>query len=215
MFKKILISILSILPFSLMAQNATELKFGHVNTQEIVLLMPQMKEAQAQLEAMSKQYEDEIAKMTEELQSKYKDFQAMKNVDEAIMKTRQDELVALNQRIDLMKQTATEQIQKKQDALVAPILDLVKKAINEIGAENGFMYIYDTSYPIIAYISPNSVDITPMLRKKLNIPANATPLAASPRSSGAAIAPQSDSTAGAPADKAPTPTKKPAKPAKR
>jgi len=178
MLKKIVISILAILPLSLMAQNGTELKFGHVNAQEIIMQMSQMKDAQTQIEALSKQYETEITKMTEELQKKAQDFQGLKDVDDAIKKSRQDELVALNQRIDLVKQTASEQVQKKQETLVAPIVELVKKAINEIGSENGFFYIFDSSIPAILYYSPKSEDITPLLKKKLNITAAAkTPAA--------------------------------------
>lgn len=178
MLKKIVICLLAILPVSIMAQNASELKFGHVNTQELIMQMSQMKDAQTQLEALSKQYEDEIVKMNEELQKKYQDFQALKDVDEAIVKTRQDELMALNQRVELVKQTAQEQIQKKQETLVAPIIELVKKAIAEVGQENGYMYIFDTSVPATVYQSPKSEDVTEKLKKKLNI--TATPKTTAP-----------------------------------
>lgn len=173
MLKKIVIGILAMLPFGIMAQNAAELKFGHVNTQEIIMQMSQMKEAQKQLETLSKQYEDELTKMNEELQKKYQDFQALKDVEEAIMKTRQEELMALNQRIELVKQTAQEQIQKKQESLVAPIVEMVKKAINEVGQEGGYMYIFDISVPATVYQSPKSEDVSEKLKKKLNITAAA------------------------------------------
>lgn len=179
MLKKIVIGILAILPLSIMAQNAAEIKFGHVNTQEIIMQMAQMKDAQKQLETMSKQYEDELTKMNEELQKKYQDFQALKDVEDAIKQARQDELMALQQRIELVKQTAQEQIQKKQETLVAPIIELVKKAINEVGQENGYMYIFDLSVPATVYQSPKSEDVTDKLKKKLNITTPApTPKAA-------------------------------------
>ena len=173
MLKKIVIGILSVLPISMMAQNSTELKFGHVNSQEVMMEMPQMKDAQTQLEGLAKQYESELTKMNEEYQKKVQDFQALKDVDEAIKKSRVDEITALEQRITLVKQTANEQIQKKQEALVAPIVEIVKKAIKEVGDENGFFYIYDQSVPAILYYSPKSVDITQMLKKKLNITSTA------------------------------------------
>ena len=169
MLKKIVIGILALLPLSIIAQNSAELKFGHVNTQEIIMQMSQMKDAQTKLEVLSKQYEDEIGKMNEELQKKYTDFQAMKDVDEAIMSARQEELMALSQRIELVRKTANEQIQKKQETLIAPIVELVKKAINEIGDENGFLYIFDVSVPATVYQSSKSVDVSSLLKKKLNI----------------------------------------------
>jgi outer membrane protein len=180
MFKKITIVLLSLLPLGLMAQNATDLKFGQVNSQEVLMVMPQMKDAQTQLEALAKQYESELSKMNDEYEKKGKDFMALKNVDDEIKKTRQAELAGLEQRIDLMKQTANEQIQKKQEALIAPVIEMVKKAIKEVGDENGFFYIFDMSVPAIVYASPKSTDVTPLVKKKLNIPANAKPISTTP-----------------------------------
>lgn len=182
MFKKIIIGLVSLLPLGVMAQNSTELKFGHVNSQELMMQMKETKDAQAQLEALSKQYETELAKMGEEYDKKVKDFQALKDVDDAIKKSRLDEIQALEQRVSLVKQNAQESIQKKQEALLAPIIDQVKKAIKEVGDENGFMYIFDLSVPATVYQSSKSIDITPLLKKKLNIPANAT---AAPATTGA------------------------------
>lgn len=180
MLRKIAICILSVVSLGLSAQTATELKFGHVNSQELMMDMPQMKEAQTQLEAMAKQYEDELAKMNGEYEKKVTEFQAMKDVDEGIKKTRITEIQSLEQRITLVKQTAQEQIQKKQEALVAPVIDIVKKAIKEVGDEQGYIYIFDLSVPATVYQSPKSVDITPILKKKLNIPATTAKAAAKP-----------------------------------
>ncbi len=175
MLKKIAIFVLSLVAVSAFAQNA-EIKFGHVNSQEIMMIMPQMKDAQTQLEAMAKQYEDELAKINTEYEKKVTDYLALKDVEDGIKKSRQAEIQNLEQRITLVKQTANEQIQKKQEALLAPVVEQVKKAIKEVGDENGFLYIFDLSVPATVYQSPKSVDVTPLLKKKLNIPANAKPL---------------------------------------
>lgn len=181
MLKKIAICVLSVITLGLSAQTSTELKFGHVNSQELMMDMPQMKEAQATLEALAKQYEDELSKMNTEYEKKVTDFLALKDVEDGIKKSRQAEIQGLEQRINLVKQTAQEQIQKKQEALVAPVIDLVKKAIKEVGDEQGFLYIFDLSVPATVYQSPKSVDVTPTLKKKLNIPASAAkPAAAKP-----------------------------------
>lgn len=184
MLRKIAICILSVVTLGLSAQTA-ELKFGHVNSQELMMDMPQMKDAQAKLEAMAKQYEDELAKMNQEYEKKVNDFQALKDADDGIKKSRLAEIQSLEQRVGLVKQTAQEQIQKKQEELVAPVIEIVKKAIKEVGDEQGFMYIFDLSVPATVYQSPKSVDIAPLLRKKLNIPAS-TGAAAKPAAKPAA-----------------------------
>ncbi len=169
MMKKIVIGVLALLSVSVMAQSDSGLKFGHINKQEVLVQMAEFATAQKELETLGKQYEDELMKMNEELQKKYTDLQNAKNIEEAIMKTRQEELMALNQRIELVKQTANEQIQKKQETLIAPILDKLNKAINEVGEANGFMYIFDMQVPVVAYMSSKSIDVTGLVKKKLNI----------------------------------------------
>ena len=53
MLKKIaLIAVMFILPLGAMAQA----KFGHMNSQEIITVMPEFTKAQADLDALSKQY---------------------------------------------------------------------------------------------------------------------------------------------------------------
>jgi outer membrane protein len=174
MLKKILVAALCLLPFGLMAQ---DLKFGHVNSQEVLADMPQMKDAQTQLETLAKQYESELMKMSEEYEKKMKDFLDPKNndIDPQIKQTRQEELISLERRIDNVKQTAQEQLQKKQESLIAPIIDLAKKAIKEIGEENKLIYVFDISSPTVVYFSEQSMDITPLLKKKLAATAPSKP----------------------------------------
>lgn len=166
MLKKIVIALFCLLPIALFAQ---EMKFGHVNSQEIMTQMPQTQAAQTKLETMAKQYETELTKASEEYEKQVSEFLALGDASDGIKKIKQDEIAKLEQRITLVRQTASEQLQKEQEKLLAPIVDEVKKAIDAVGEENGFLYIYDLSVPAIVYKSSKSIDITPMLKKKLNI----------------------------------------------
>ena len=68
MLKKIaLIAALIALPLIAGAQT----KFGHVNSQEIITLMPEFTKANADLEAMAKQYQDEMQRTEEEFNKKH------------------------------------------------------------------------------------------------------------------------------------------------
>jgi outer membrane protein len=170
MLKRLVFIVASFLPFALMAQNATELKFGHVNSQEILMLLPEVKEAEKQLEIMSKSYENELEKMNVEYETKVQDFiKNSKDMEEEIKKIRQSEIISLEQRITLFKQTANESLQKKQEALLNPIVEKVQKAIKQVGEENGFIYIFDLKVPTLLYYSAKSIDVTPLLKKKLNL----------------------------------------------
>ncbi|MFV0397737.1 MAG: OmpH family outer membrane protein, partial [Bacteroidales bacterium] len=53
--------------------------------------------------------------------------------------------------------------------LQAPIAEKMRKAIQEVGEENGLIYIYDASNPAFLYISSKSIDVMSMVKKKLGI----------------------------------------------
>ncbi|HNZ61574.1 MAG TPA: OmpH family outer membrane protein [Paludibacteraceae bacterium] len=167
MFKKIAFLLLCIFPISLMGQ---EVKLGHINSQEILSLMPERAEIEKTLSDLQTQWENELVKMREEYYAKIKEFQDKQaTMPESIKQARQSEIVEIEQRINTFNQTASSDLQKKQQELFAPVIDKVKKAINEVGAENNYTYIFDLSTQSIVYQSPKSNDVTALVKKKLGL----------------------------------------------
>lgn len=165
MFKKIALVLLCALPLSLMAQ---EVKLGHVNSQEILSLMPERATIEKTITDLQSQWEKELAKMSEEYYAKIKEFQDKQaTMSESIKQARQSEIADIEQRINTLKQTASADIQKKQQDLFTPVIEKVKKAITEVGSENGYLYIFDLSTQGIVYQSPKSNDVTALVKKKL------------------------------------------------
>ena len=71
MLKKIaLLVVMFALPLGAMAQA----KFAHMNSQEVITVMPEFTKAQADLDAMSKKYQDEMQRTNEEFQKKYQEY---------------------------------------------------------------------------------------------------------------------------------------------
>lgn len=73
----------------------------------------------------------------------------------------------LQMKVQQYYQSAQTLLQQKQEELQAPIREKLRKAIEEVGAENGFLYIYDLN--TLLYKSGDAIDVTPLLKKKLNI----------------------------------------------
>lgn len=167
MFKKIALVLLCALPFSLMAQEA---KLGHINSQEILSLMPERATIEKTIADLQTQWEKESVKMREEYYAKIKEFQDKQaTMPESIKQARQSEIGEMEQRISTFNQTAQTDLQKKSQELFAPVIEKVKKAINDVGSENGFIYIFDLSSQSIIYQSPKSNDVTPLVKKKLGL----------------------------------------------
>ena len=57
----------------------------------------------------------------------------------------------------------------KEGELLQPIIEKAKKAIDDVAAENGFLYVFDMSMGAILYNSDQSVDLMPLVLKKLGV----------------------------------------------
>jgi outer membrane protein len=167
MLKKIALVLLCALPFGLMAQ---ESKLGHINTQDILTIMPERATIEKNINDLQGVWEGELLKMREEFNAKIKEYQEKQaTMPESIKQARQSEIQEIEQRITTFQQTAYTDLQKKQQELFAPVIEKVKKAISDVAAENKFLYIFDLSAQSIIYQSPNSNDITPLVKKKLGL----------------------------------------------
>ena len=69
--KKFLVAELMFAPMAAFAQ-----KFAHVNTQEIIQVMPEYTKAKGEIDALTKQYEDDLKNMQDEMQTKAADYEA-------------------------------------------------------------------------------------------------------------------------------------------
>ena len=72
MLKKIALVMLLALPMGVFAQN---LKFGHINAQEIITVMPEFTKAQNDIQTLEKQLTAELQRTQEEFNKKYQEFQ--------------------------------------------------------------------------------------------------------------------------------------------
>jgi outer membrane protein len=149
---------------------AQETKLGHINSQEILSLMPERAVIEKKMGELQGQWESELVKMREEYNTKIKEYQEKQaTMPESIKTARQSEIQEMEQRLTTFNQTASADLQKQQQELFAPVIDKVKKAIDEVGAENKYLYIFDISTLSIIYKSPNSSDVSALVKKKLGL----------------------------------------------
>lgn len=166
--KKLIIALFIALPLGVFAQQ--DLKIGYINKQELISSMPEYTTAMKQLEDMNLKYITEGKKLQEEFQKKYQEYaETQDSLDATIKKYKESELMRLQQSIEEFSKSAEENLKKKQQELVAPIVEKMDKAIKQVGDENGFTYIIDNSAGIISYTSAKSINVLPFAKKALNI----------------------------------------------
>jgi outer membrane protein len=144
-------------------------KFGHIDSNELLKLMPGRDSAQAKIAAYSKTLETQLKGMQSELETKYQDYQTMEpNLTDLIKQTKQKELQDIQARIEAFQQSAQDDLQKKQEELLKPIIDKAKAAIEKVAKENQFTYIFDAGLGVLLYSDPTQ-DILPMVKKELGL----------------------------------------------
>ena len=162
---RIAVILLITAPISVFGQQ----KFGHVNSNELLGKMPKVIEAKKQLEVLGKTYEDQLKEIKAEYDKKLAAYQAgAATMSPAIKETKEKELMGLQERMQSFNQTANEDIQKKQEELLSPIVNQVKEVIKTIAKEGKYAYIFDTGTGTVLY-AQESDDITPLVKKKLGL----------------------------------------------
>ena len=166
MLKKIALLLMLILPMSVFAQ-----KFGHIKTQEILTVMPEYTKAQADINTMQKQYEDEMKRLTDEIQKKFAAYQQEQaNLPKNIQERRQKELQELNERGMQMQQDAQQQLQQSWMQMLEPIAKKIDDAIKAVGQEGGYVYIFDLNATQIPFVNETlSTDVTGAVKAKLGL----------------------------------------------
>lgn len=164
------ISVLAMLLFFAGFAKAQTLKFGHIDMNALIQLMPERAAAEKQFTAYQKQLEDDLGVMQKDFQTKYLDYATKKDsLSDNLKKMKEDELNSMNERIQTYQQNAGQQLQQKQTELLKPVFDKAEKAIKDVGAEKGLIYVFDISSRVILYNSNESLDIMPLVKAKLGI----------------------------------------------
>lgn len=165
MIKKLILALAVViaLPFVANAQ-----KFGVVNADEIINGLPEFTKMQDQLAEASKRYEDEFKKLQEEMDKKYTEFQALaQDTPDSIKERRMAELQELDQKMQQFRNTAQQDLQRQQQALIAPIEQKLMEAISAVGKEGGFTFIFQDG--MAAYTGTDVINVTADVKAKLGV----------------------------------------------
>ncbi len=150
---------------------AQTLKFGHINSDELIQALPEFDTANVKLEKYRKELVNALELMSVELNTKNAAYEKeSKNLSDIVKQTKEQELVDMNRRIQEFQTNAQTQLQQKQVELFQPIYAKVDKAIKDIGKENGFLYVFDVAKGSLLYFDETkSTNVMPLAKAKLGL----------------------------------------------
>ncbi len=164
-----LIIVFTLLVSFTMVGQQTKLKIGHLNTNDLMQVMPGRDSAEQALNNYAQNLQKQLETMVNEFQSKYNDYLANETqFIDAVKQIKQKELVDLQTRIQDFQEEAQNLLSKKEQELMQPLIDKAKKAIDEVAKEKGFTYILDTGTGAVLYWDGGE-DIMIYVKEKLGI----------------------------------------------
>ena len=155
----------------IITQSYAQQLFGHINSQEIVSVMPEAATAQLSLQQELESLEDQAKMMMEEYESQKNDLELNSaTLTDVIRNDKLKSLQNLEERIMLFQQSAQESIRLKEAELFEPILTKIQTAIDVVAKQNGYSYVFDISSNAGGLVyKDDSFDMTELVKKQLNL----------------------------------------------
>ncbi|MBP5535838.1 MAG: OmpH family outer membrane protein [Bacteroidales bacterium] len=171
MKKTLILMAFAIIAFCGSSYAQKTVKLGHINSSDLMQIMPGKDSVQTVLEKEVADLEAQLNDMKAEMEKRYNEYiEKQSQMSDLIKRTKQQEIQDMGNRIEVFQQNAQKQMQERQEALLQPIIDRAKKAIEDVAKENGYSYIFDTSTNVGAVLyQQDSDDIMPLVKKKLGL----------------------------------------------
>ncbi|MBK8347653.1 MAG: OmpH family outer membrane protein [Saprospiraceae bacterium] len=156
--------------FALSATSEAQ-KIGYINSQEILFSLPEVKQANSDIDVMKAMFQKKGEDMVKELQTKYQALQQKQASGELApieIEKQSAALKAEEAKLGEFENSSQQKIYEKSEELLKPIQDKITKAIKDVAAENNFLYIIDSGMGVVLYADP-AADVTKLVKVKLGI----------------------------------------------
>lgn len=146
-------------------------KFGYINSLQLLAEMPEIQAADTQIQTYQDQLIAQGQQMMTTLETDYQAYMALANegsLSPVQQQQKEGELAAKQQEIQNFEYEVQNKIALKREELYSPILEKVRKAIEEIGKEQGYTMIFDSSSGGILS-ADESDDVLSIVKTKLGL----------------------------------------------
>lgn len=154
------------------ATNTFAQKYGHLNSGNLLVQLPEVKKADETLaayqqelitkgEQMAKALEGKIQKYVQEAQGGTLSPVQQQQKEGALEKERQAILA--------YEQEVMTKVEQKRQELLEPVIEKVNNAIQEVGKENGYSMIFDTGVINAILFVEDAADVEPLVKAKLGL----------------------------------------------
>jgi outer membrane protein len=171
--KKLLLTLVACMVFILGSgtYSFAQQKIGHIDSQAILQLMPERDSAAKIYE----KYNEEIKKNFESMNVVYNNLlesytKQKDSLSPFIRTAKESELVDMQGKIQNFQTVAQQELDKKQNDLMTPIVAKLKSAIKAVAESNKFTYVIEAGGGVLLYYPEDeSLNLLPLVKAKLGI----------------------------------------------
>jgi outer membrane protein len=166
---RLVISLLVVLLFTSLL--SAQPKIGYVDSDTVMKQLTDYQDTQKKLDALIKEWQEEIAKLEKDWNEKYDDYQKKKLIlSEEKRVDIEKELVDMENQISKYRQEklgVRGELFQKQEELMKPINNRIFTAIQDVAKENDYDFIFDRSGQMIFLFAKDKYDVTQLVLDKL------------------------------------------------
>lgn len=145
-------------------------KFGHIESQGIIVLMPEYAKASDSLQVVRNKYDEQAERMQVEINRKYNELIEQQNeLDSLILESMFSEVQSMQERLQNFQMQAGQKLRTLEADLLQDVMDKLDESIAEVARELDLMYVFDRSQRNPVYASDQSIDVGPMVKEKLGV----------------------------------------------
>ena len=164
--KKVLLTLLVCVGIILSAQAQ---KFGYLNSNELLAMMPESIEMQEELQTYAKGLESQLSAMQAEYEKKVVEYQQNEtSYTDVIKEDEIREIESIQQRVVEFQKNAQQSLSEKEAELFTPIRDKAMMAIDNVAKEGNYTFIFDSGSGSFLYAA-ESENVLSLVKSKLGL----------------------------------------------
>ena len=149
-------------------QVSAQTKIGHIDVQNLITSMPEMKTAQDQMKKIQESYDKDFKAMATEYQTKLQKYESESaTAGDALNETRSKEMQDMGARIQKFQQDAQKELGQKEMDLTKPLWEKAQAAIKKVAKAKGVNYVLDSTSPGTVLYMDGGIDLMADVKKEL------------------------------------------------
>ena len=144
-------------------------KFGYINSNELLAMMPESVSMQEELQTYAKGLESQLSAMQAEYEKKVVEYQQNETTySDLIKEDKVREIESIQQRVLEFQKNAQQSLSEKEVELFTPIRDKAMAAIDKVAENGSYTFIFDSGAGNLLYAS-ESENIISLVKAELGL----------------------------------------------